>query len=98
MVGYLLSCPCHVGFFYPARLAMVGYLLSCPCHVGFFIPLRHGGTIRILYECEVLIFNLSLWSQFGIMRLCRVMLNCDQRDRFEDQYLTLMQDAFLAYL
>ena len=53
--------------------------------------------IRILHECEVL-KEKSQGSQFGITWLCRVMLNCDPRDRFLDQYLTLMIDSFLAHL
>ena len=55
-------------------------------------------TIRIYHDCEVLIENLSRGLQFGIMSLCRVMPYLEPRDRFLDQYLTLMIDSFLAHL
>ena len=44
-------------------------------------------TIRILHECEVLIGKS--------VPICRVMPNCDPRDRFVDQYpRKLMIDSF----
>ena len=49
--------------------------------------------IRILHECEVLI-EKSVPRVIGITRLCRVMPNCDLRDRFVDQYLKLIIDSF----
>ena len=33
-------------------------------------------------------------SLFGIIRLCRVMINCDPSDRIVYHYLTLMIDSF----
>ena len=62
----------------------------------------HSENIRILHGCEVLIEKkLSQGSQFGITRhrlgvtrLRRVVLNSDPRDRFVDQFRTLMIDSF----
>ena len=42
--------------------------------------------IRILHEFEVLI-------ERSVPRPRQVMLNCDLRDSFVDQYLTLMKDS-----
>ena len=48
-------------------------------------------NIRIYHECEVLIEKsvprVTVW-------LCRVMPNCDPRDRFVNQYLKLMIYSF----
>ena len=40
---------------------------------------------------------MSQGSQLGITRLRRAMLNCGRRDKFVDQYFTLMKNSFLAH-
>ena len=67
------------------------------------MSLRGGSTacgygiriLRILFECEALIKKtvprVTVWS---IMRLRRVMLNCDPKCGFVDQYLTLIKGSF----
>ena len=51
-----------------------------------------GQEYKNLHECEVLIeksvLKVTVWHHEAVMP------NCDPRDRFLDQYLTLMIDSF----
>ena len=50
----------------------------------------HECKVLTVHECKVLTDKLSLGPVCCITRLRRVMLNCDPRDKFVDQHLTLM--------
>ena len=59
----------------------------------------HGGyysqeTVRILHECQVWIDKSVPRVTFWHHEACRVMPNCDPRDRFVYPYLTRMMDSF----
>ena len=63
---------------------------SCTTYVSTIYG-QQGQIITILHECEVLIYKsvarVTVWHH-------KALLNCDRRDRFIDQYLTLMIDSF----
>ena len=50
--------------------------------------------IRILHECQVWIDKSVPRVTFWHHEACRVMPNCDPRDRFVYPYLTQMMDSF----
>ena len=51
-------------------------------------------NIRVLHECQVWIDKSVPRVTFWHHKACRVMPNCDPRDRFVYPYLTRMMDSF----